>query len=284
MCSSDLIEDFEAIASQIGEKIKRDFIYVLFSSGGGTRSGASPMLIDLLIQHMDKEVGAITIIPSSKEPLKTHINAYECFRELEEIEGMGSTIVLDNNACDNKLSINKDFVEHLEKMLEMPSHKDIRGNIDKAEVSELLRTRGMMVITKTDKEDTSEASVIEGLKKNIYAPIEDDKVIKYVGILTARPVELTELKKEYGNYVDVFQGYADETVCVLTGLSLPFGRLEEIKQIVMDNQEAVKRNLQATATTKLDQGIDFLGNSSMSTPKKHAAGGKTDLFAKYRKK
>lgn len=277
-----VIEDFENISKEISEKLKKEFIYVIFSSGGGTGSGASPMLIDLLIQHMNKQVGTITIIPGTDEPLKTHINAYECFRELEDIEGLASTIALDNNACENKLCINKDFVELLQKMLDMPNHKDIRGNIDKAEVMEIIKTRGMLTITKMDKEETSVAKLIEGFKSNIYAPIETDKVIKYIGIITAKPLALNELKKDVGNYIDVFQGYGQETVCVLTGLSLPFKRLEGIKQVVLDNQEAVKRNLQAINSTKLDQGINFLDDVESS--KKNTSNPKNDIFAKYRKK
>lgn len=277
-----VIEDFENISREIEDKINKDFIYVIFSSGGGTGSGASPMLIDLLIQHMDKAVGAITIIPSETEPLKTHINTYECFRELEEIEGIASTIVLDNNACSNKLSINKDFVELFQGMLDMPNHKDVRGNIDKAEVLELLSARGMLTITKVEKEETTLANIIGGIKKNIYAPIESDQVIKYVGLLAAKPVEVSELKKEVGSYIDAFQGYGAETVCVLSGLSLPFTRLEDIKQKVIDSQETIQRNLKATSSSRLDNGINFLDGLAPTT-KKTKMGGASDIFAKYKK-
>ncbi|WP_069997767.1 hypothetical protein [Cellulosilyticum sp. I15G10I2] len=277
-----VINDFENISKEIEEKLNKDFIYVIFSSGGGTGSGASPMLMDLLIQHMNKKVGAITIIPSEKEPLKTHINAYECFREIEAIEGICSTIILDNNACENKLCINKDFTELFEKMLDMPNHKDIRGNIDKAEVMELISSRGMLMITKVDKAETTVAKVIDGIKNNIYAPIENDKVIKYLGIITAKPVDFNEVKKEVGNFLDVFHGYGEDTVCVLAGLSLPFKRLENMKEIVVANQDTVKRNLQATNGIKLDQDINFL--DSVVTTKKSTSNAKNDIFSKYRKK
>lgn len=278
-----VIEDFENIAKEIEDKVNKDFIYVIFSSGGGTGSGASPMLIDLLIQHMEKAVGAITIIPGENEPLKTHINAYECFRELEEVDGIASTIVLDNNACENKLSINKDFVELLQGMLDMPNHKDVKGNIDKAEVMEMLSSRGMLTITKVDKEQTNLANIVAGIKSNIYAPIEGDQVIKYVGLLAAKCVDISELKKEVGNYIDAFQGYGEETICVLAGLSLPFTRLEQIKNRVIENQESIKRNLQATSETRLKSDINFLDGFTPQT-KKSKVGGAADIFAKYKKK
>lgn len=278
-----VVEDFEQIANAINQKIPEDFIYVIFSSGGGTGSGASPMLIDLLGQHMEKKVGAITIIPSENEPLKTHINSYECFRELADIE-MASTIVLDNNAYKNKLIINQEFVKAFDLMMDMPNHKDVRGNIDKAEIKELIETRGMLTINKVDKTETTIAKLVESFKNNIYAPMECDQVIKYIGLLAARSFEVSELKKEIGNYLDVFQGYHSEyTLCVLAGLSLPFTRLLEIKEKVKASQETITNNLSATSINKLNEEIDFLGG--ITTPTKAAKISSTnDIFAKYRKK
>ncbi len=278
-----VVEDFEQIASAIQQKIPEDFIYVIFSSGGGTGSGASPMLIDLLGQHMEKKVGAITIIPGENEPLKTHINSYECFRELADIE-MASTIVLDNNAYKNKLIINQEFVKAFDQMMDMPNHKDVRGNIDKAEIKELIETRGMLTINKVEKAETTAAKLVESFKNNIYAPMERDYVIKYIGLLAARSFEVSELKKEIGNYLDVFQGYhSDYTVCVLAGLSLPFTRLLEMKEKVKASQATITNNLSATSINKLNEEIDFLGGI---TPQVKAvkASSTNDIFAKYRKK
>lgn len=281
-----VIENFDEIFTEIDNKIKEDFIYVIFSTGGGTGSGASPMLIDLLIQNAEKKVGAITIIPSESEPLKTHINAYECFKELADIEGIGSTIVLDNNVCENKLSINKDFVEAFDMMLDMPSHRDIRGNIDKAELKEIIETRGMLTITSVEQKESTIASLIATLKNNIYAPIENDKVITYIGLLADSQLDLVDFKKEVGNYLDAFQGYTDEapTVCVLAGLSLPFTRLEEIKTKVMEVQETVKRNIQATKENKLKDDINFLDEIKGMDKVPVKSSTAKDIFAKYRKK
>lgn len=42
-----MIDDFDRIAAEIETKIKADLTFVIFASGGGTGSGAGPMLIDL---------------------------------------------------------------------------------------------------------------------------------------------------------------------------------------------------------------------------------------------
>lgn len=86
-----VIDDFDNIVAEIDSKVKAEMIFVIFASGGGTGSGAGPMLMDLLIDE-GRTVGAITIIPSSEESVKSHINSYECFTELTRISGSLSLI------------------------------------------------------------------------------------------------------------------------------------------------------------------------------------------------
>ena len=78
-----VIDDFDRIAAEIETKIKADLTFVIFASGGGTGSGAGPMLIDLLIDE-GRAIGAITIVPGQNESVKAHINSYDCFSELTE--------------------------------------------------------------------------------------------------------------------------------------------------------------------------------------------------------
>jgi len=143
-----IYEDFSAISEQIRQNFKdEEFIYVIFSSGGGTGSGSSPMLIELLIQHENKKVGAITTLPDQKEPSRPFINAYECFTELESIKNICATFILDNSKQD-KFVINKEFVELFDSFISISEHHNTGGNIDTAEMKELLSTRGATIIGK----------------------------------------------------------------------------------------------------------------------------------------
>ena len=89
-----VIDDFDQIAAEIETKIKSELIFVIFASGGGTGSGAGPMLADLLIDD-GKTIGAMTIIPNPEESVKSHMNSYECFSELTQIPGLASCFILD---------------------------------------------------------------------------------------------------------------------------------------------------------------------------------------------
>ncbi|MCL2358107.1 MAG: hypothetical protein FWC70_13305 [Defluviitaleaceae bacterium] len=234
-----IIGDFDAISEKINETLTEEYIYVIFSSGGGTGSGSSPMLIDLLIQHTDKKVGAITIMPAETEPLKAYINAYECFKELESISNTCATFILDNNKYD-KFAINKDFADLFNSFLDIPNHQSKRGNIDTAEIKELLSTRGAAIISRMTKATSSTARLIAAIKENIFAPLEADKVIKYIGLSAATEIDLDAVMSETGTYVDAFQGtHPESTVCIFCGLSFPYTSLEKIRAKVEDNREAI---------------------------------------------
>lgn len=90
-----VIDDFDSIAAEIDSKVRAEMLFVIFASGGGTGSGAGPMLTDLLVDE-GRSVGVITILPARGESVKSHINSYECFTELTAIAGTGACFVIDN--------------------------------------------------------------------------------------------------------------------------------------------------------------------------------------------
>ena len=281
------IEDFENILMYVEEKLTEEFIFVLFSSGGGTGSGASPMLIDLLIQNSQKRVGAVTILPATSELLKAHINSYECFRELEHIEGMCATFILDNNKGD-KIAINRKFVDFFNALIEIPEHHDIRGNIDKAEIKELLGTRGAAVLIKMSKSTSTIAGLIKQIHSGIFAPLEADRVIKYIGLSAVIPLDMDALYKETGLPLDIYQGKnPTHTVCMLCGLTYPYNILDIVRKKIEANQDTILKNLGATKTSRLADNINFLADpqagqaSDIPKPEKQT---REDIFAKYKRK
>ena len=282
-----IFEDFPAIREKISENFKEEeFIYVIFSSGGGTGSGSSPMLIELIIQQLDKKVGAITILPNKNEPSRPFINAYECFAELEGIENICATFVLDNNSKEDKFLINKEFVELFDAFIKIPEHRDAGGNIDAAEMKEILSTRGVAIIIKIPKSTSSTPSLLESVNKNIFAPLEGDKVIKYIGISTSAEIDMGDIKKEVGVFLDVFKGSnPNDTVAIFCGLTYPYTVLERFRKEIEDNREAITKSLTTTSETKLSGGVNFLSNvqSIEVKPQKEKAN-PNDVFAKFMKK
>ena len=273
-----IIKDFDKLLKKVSQILQEEYINVIFSSGGGTGSGSSPMLIDLLTQNTNKKVGAITILPSFSEPFKTAINAYECFTELERIEDMGATFVLDNNKAD-KFSINREFVPLFNSLIDIPRHHNFKGNIDIAEIKELLSTRGATIISKMLKKSSDTSQLIKSFKENIFAPMESDSVIKYLGLSASTRIDIDAITREVGIPLDIFQGHNSEhTICILAGLSFPYSALQEIKEKVDSNRDTISKSL--THETRLSDGINFLSDvKNKNKPEKVSA---KDIFSKYR--
>jgi hypothetical protein len=280
-----LIADFETILEQVNEKMPEEICFVIYMSGGGTGGGAGPLLTDYLVQNTDKKIGVITSLPSSQELYRPFINSYDCMKELENINGLGAAFILDNNK-DDKIEINKKFVDLFSAVLEIPTFKDIRGNIDKAEIKELLTTRGAAVIAKTIANSAPAASLIKLIGGDgIFAQIEPDRVIKYIGMSSVTEIDMDAVYKEVGTPLDAFTGTNPvNTTCILTGLSYPYAYIESMRKRIDGGEEIITRNIEATHTQRLDADVNFLNKrTAADESKKTSASSKEELFAKYRK-
>lgn len=276
-----IVDDFDNIASEIESKIKANMIFVIFASGGGTGSGAGPMLMDLLIDE-GKTIGAVTILPSPEESVKSHINSYECFLELTEITGTGACFVIDN-AHGEKIGLNAQFVDSFTAFLEIPDkHKSIKGNIDRAEIEETLKAHGMAVVVREKAKES--AGLIKAIKENFFAPLEADRAVKYITASIAGNVNMQDLEKAVGTPMDNFQTFNDEeTICCVSGLTYPQTRLDDIYKKVSENKDLIKKNLKATRETGMRKDVNFL--DEMETPGKKAEAQKPksrrDIMSKY---
>ncbi len=273
-----VIDDFDNIAKEIDLKLKTKVIYLLFASGGGTGSGAGPMLMDLLLDEK-KTVGAVTILPSIKESIKSQINCYECFSELAAIEASSGIFVLDNDKGE-RLSINSQFVDLLDEFIQIPEkHKSVSGNIDKAELEESMKARGMSLLAKS--KDAGTADILKALSSSVFAPMEADQVLKYITISIHGSLDMPEIEKAVGVPLDTFQTYNDSnTLCMLSGLSYPKTRLDAVYQRIAENRETVLRNMQSAAETKLNEDVNFL--SGITKPQKEEKPkSKRDIMNKY---
>lgn len=222
-----VIDDFDNIAEQIDEILKCEILFVVFAAGGGTGSGAGPMLMDLLLDGSSRFVGAVTVLPAQTESIKAQINAYECFAELVQIEASAAVFVIDNNNGE-KMQLNPQFVNSFNGFVDIPEkYRSDRGNIDTAEVMESLKAHGMAVVMQYG--NSKMADILSSLNKTIYAPLEPDKRIKYItGAFDESVRNFIDLQKTVGIPVDIFRAYSgkDKAHLMLSGLSYPKTRLD----------------------------------------------------------
>ena len=153
------------------------------------------------------------------------------------------------------MRINEMFFCYLDSLL-TSENSSTYGNVDDAEIEQLLSTTGAAIISKLGKDKSDTQNLINTFHNNVYAPIEDDKVIKYIGLIQpdkGKNIRIESICAEVGTPLDSYLGYeADSTLCVLTGLSLPYTKMQEIKEQIDASKDTIKRNLSAQNGNRME--------------------------------
>jgi cell division GTPase FtsZ len=253
-------KSYKAVIQNIGAVFaNHEIIYLVFSGGGGTGSGLSPLMVDMLSKvYPDKKFGAVVILPDSKESIKAQTNAYACLSELSKIDSIGSVFVLDNDKGD-RFSINESFVTLFNEMMEMVNYISPRGNIDAAEIKELLSVRGCSIITTSSGDGLIYANIVQSIQNNIFADMEKDKKIVYMGLSLADEIDINNITNHTGVPYDTFINYNDLgiNITVLSGLSFPETRIEAIKSIIETHRNTIKSSVENSKKNSISSVLDW---------------------------
>ncbi|NBI28616.1 FtsZ/tubulin family protein [Chengkuizengella marina] len=287
-----------------------EVIFLTFSTAGGSGSGISPILIDLLSNTLDKTIVAMPIIPDKSEVV---INQLNCLKAFEELSNLNVAVFpIDNEKVKNKVlgknkiyeEINKSITSLINDISSYTQKSSKNGNLDRKDLLNTLKTKGIGIITKADV-----ATVLEGkleISKNafteavhlswdnsIFAQIDNDQVIRSAIIFDGH-----ELLMEYLDYesifskfnngmpIDLFEGNYHErpgtVYSIITGLSWIKSRLSEIDELIRLKQESVEEVLAASSsqTYKSTVNSDFL-TSVRPEPKKTKSA--MDILSRYQR-
>lgn len=211
----------------------QDIVYFVFSLGGGTGSGIAPILLDFLASNNpSKHYGAIVILPSTSEPIKAQANAIEAFNQLKKIENLKNILVLDNNCGINKMSINREFVELFDELMNI-TKPDSRGVIDQDELATMLTSRGVMAMGYFSHQEENIKGTL--INDSIFAPFKRNCDRVAISICDDINVEVIERATNYPN--DIYVGYNDDNnFIVLCGMPMTTTRLENLANTIKAKQ------------------------------------------------
>ena len=262
-------ENFDLLINEIKERFKDcRIIFLIGSSGGGSGSAIVPATKKRLQAETDKIICVVTCMPDDNASMKEYMNCYEFFQELESIEGGGATFIIDNNRNKEKLVLNEQFACYLDAFLNCET-SSTRGVVDRAEIENVLSQRGMCIINKHSSDKATTQTVIERIRENIYVPLENDNVVANIALVNSNNnVRLNEIVESVGKPLATFEGWeSDATVLAISGCSLPYKKLEEIRQKIESDKDTVKNNLKATSECRLTGSIDFFDDITVEKPK-----------------
>lgn len=262
-------ENFDLLINEIKERFKDcRVIFLMGSSGGGSGSAIVPAIKMRLQAETDKIICVVTCTPDDNASMKEYMNCYEFFQELETIESGGATFIIDNNKNKEKLVLNEQFACYLDAFLNCET-TSTKGVVDRAEIENVLSQKGTCIVNKQGSDKATTQTVIERIRDNIYVSLENDGVVANTALVNSNNnVRLNEIIESVGKPLATFEGWeSDATVLAISGCSLPYKKLEEIKQKIENNKDTIKRNLTATSERKLTGSIDFLGDITTEKPK-----------------
>ena len=257
-----LKDNIEMLISELRAKMPEiTTLFIFASAAGGTGSGMLPASAKVLRNALGVNVCIVTALPARSEQFKAFANTVEFFQELERLDDIGAAFILDNDRHRDKLEINDIFFSHLNALLTNDNGSE-RGCVDRGEVDELLRTKGMAVISNPDEDEPDTEQLLVSIRgNNIYAPLEKDKVIRYFCLMgSGGNISTEQVYSDLGAPVDEFTGEgAPSTVCAAAGLTFPKSRLNEIRKTAQANSEVIQRNMESVDDGLFDGDMGFLG-------------------------
>jgi tubulin-like protein CetZ len=283
-------------------------LLVAFSTDGGTGSGMSPLLIDILLDQLPGvHVGAIAILPERNVLAGNRINAAECIEQISKIEGISSVFLVDNdqlrktNPQSSKqeiyLSSNRQVMEAISHVLDITQKSSFYGNFDETDLMNILNTRGVTMIcsaTVTDAKSTADVSKLiqRSWAKSIFCPVDTVGVIR-AGLIYEGPESMAKLInvpsifEGIGEPVELFEGTyiteGDPTITtILAGLSFPRHRLQSLEESLEKNKERLQFLIKKEHTEKYESKIAWASNLKAKAPERKS-GNLTAKLSKYQK-
>jgi cell division GTPase FtsZ len=303
-------EQYDSVMKFISANFSNlDVLLIAFSSSGGSGSGISPLLIDILLNHYSNVViSAMVVIPDLTEATVSQANCLSVFEELSRLPI--SIFPIDNQQVKKEHSAkNKVFditnsraIDLLAKVASYTEKTSKNGNFDKKDFLTVLGTKGIAtigesdisVLTKNMQLSTSWVAekVNESWDDGVFVPIQRDKVTRAAFIFDGQEglmeyLDYVECFKgfAYGSPIDVFEGYYHESkgkiITILTGLAWCNTRLQDIERSMETNKDNVESML-------IEQDIyQSRSVSVLDRIRKPTNAGKqsvSDILSKYNKK
>ena len=178
----------------------KKYVFIISSAAGGTGSGASPILMDIMRQLFpDTNFIIVCVLPKISASLMEQGNTLEYLNELYDVLGESTTYMIYDNETTAGLPptkalevINDNIVEDLKVLSCVDNYPTPYESIDEADMESIITTPGRLLVTRlTSKltaknlEDTElHELIIKAIKQSAHAETDRNKKILKRGIIT----------------------------------------------------------------------------------------------------
>lgn len=288
-------------------------IAFVFSTGGGSGSGISPILLDILTNEMpDKTFIAMPIIPDKSEVLVNQMNCLSTFEQLSKLDI--AVFPIDNEKIKTLHNINgknllykvanESAIDILSKIVSYTEKSSKNGNIDEKDLLQIFKTKGIGLMSEVSISDSHEGEIVlnsthiaklvqQSWNKSIFSPIEYNQVVRAGIILDGNETLMAYLDYEEifskfrkGMPIDLFEGNYHEqkgnVLSILTGLAWCNSRLKEIEDIIEEKRSNAESALNETSNQDYKSSVSSLNTRIRPTTdtRKRSV---SDILSKYKR-
>lgn len=257
-----------------------EIIFIVSSTGGGTGSGMSPVLREILSKvYPSKHFILVGILPPLAESIAAQQNSIEYLKELTAQNPV--FMLYDNNNITNTSmsnvmkTINRELVEDLvairgDYQLDTPYN-----SIDEKDMLRIIETPGRIVVNRVTgfKEKdidvkSIEQRLIDTIKNSTHSEIDRDKIVKRQGLIInlnetlyeSLDTNLPDVRGLIGEAIEGFEhvhlndNVPSRVVLITSGMSVPDDRITKV----------VQRIEEATVALTLTKNTSVLGDTDVS--------------------
>lgn len=279
-----------------------ELIFVIFSCGGGTGSGSSPLLLNILTNELEnKTIVACPILPSKSDSILAHINTLECLEQLSELDIC--IIPIDNSKADSDSKnqiykqINHTFVDLVDLIMKQTELNSEFGNLDRKDLLNLLKTPGFSCFSHVDIANTSKSIsltsdgitqlIIDSWENSIITTPSYAKLIRFGLIFNGQEnfmplIKTKNILSEFGNLpLDIYEGWYTENkgdvYTILTGLAFNTERLKQIEYKTTHETESLQNALSSS------HSISYKPSTLQLKPAEKQKKALSSILSKYKK-
>ena len=251
-----------------------DVLVIMASTGGGSGSGMSVMLTDLLsAMYPDKRFILLHVLPSLRESLAAQQNTIEFLQEMYRVN---VTYMCYDNGCKDNLPTNLMLKQMNEEIVE--DLAVIRGDymistpftsIDEQDLTRILEVPGRLTVHRVydikekdvEKQDVEQLLIDTVYNNGYMAELQPDFKVKKMGVVEnltdklANKVDsnLDRFKDVVGHPIEGFEHMAiikpgtehkNRLIVISSGLSLPENRIEKINERIQEILDELERQKQ----------------------------------------
>lgn len=298
---------------------EKKYVFIISSAAGGTGSGASPVLFEVLRQaFVDVHFILVTVLPKMQDSLSDQGNTLEFLSELYNDLGEDTTYMIYDNESTSEHSptealtlVNKNIVEDIRILSCVDNHPTPYESIDSADMESIITTPGRLLVARVNKglteknmEDNAfDEMLIKAIKQSCQCETDRNKKVVRWGIITFFTEEVNKLYTGKFDKLIEFIGEPDERFnhnaisevnegsnfmyLIAAGLSPINDRATKIKNRVFE----LKSKLEKDGANKYVLSEDDVVNDALSIRKQDASRKQAsdkafkpkDVFAKFMK-